>query len=129
MEENPTVFFHYHRNAQANCEGLKRVGGNARVWIYADLSSKAKAAGGPDQLIDSIYNEGYADGSYVSIAIKAACAFGGGLVVAAGVWIKSKWDEHRRIKKEGEAARQRLLEELNRQNALSNPDIDQPTEG
>ncbi len=99
------------------------------MWNYADLSSKAKAVGGPDQLIDSIYNEGYADGRFVSIVNKAAWAFGGGCLVGVGFWLKSKWDEHRRIKKEGEEARRKLLAELYRQADLFDIDFDQPTEG
>ena len=120
-----------HPNSeQSNYVGLKRVGGNARVWNYADLSSKAKAAGGPDQLIESIYDEGYTDGSFVSIFVKGAL-FVGGLLAGGtiGAWIKSKWDKHRRIKEEGKIARMRLLEELNRIENLPNLDSDQPTEG
>ena len=106
-------------NEQSNFVGLKRVGGNARVWNYADLSSKAKAAGGPDQLIDSIYDEGYADGSIVALIVKGAFFVGGLLAgTAAGAWLKSKWDEHRHIKEEGKAARLMLLEELNRADDL-----------
>lgn len=90
------------------------------MWDYAKLSSLAKEFGGPNALVDSIRAEGYSDGMTKGIlgtALAFLSLYGGYHVLK---WGKSLWDEYLEAKRvEGELARKKLVEEINRYDTMS----------
>mgnify|MGYP001774577159 CR=1 FL=1 len=82
-------------------------------WPYADLSMKAKVAGGPEKFVEKLLDNGRCIGRkemypWVAVAFIA----GAGVTEAIQIGIRLYRDHKNKIDKEVENAKQKALEEM-----------------
>lgn len=82
-------------------------------WPYADLSMKAKAAGGPENFVSQLLENGRSIGKKeVYPWVWAALFAGAGITEAIQIGIRLYKDHRSKIDKEVENAKQKALEEM-----------------
>ena len=87
-------------------------------WNYAQLSKIAKANGGPEKLVNTIFKSGVEKG-IVKGRLQMLLFIGLGVL---GFWIKYFWDKQHTSVAELEAAKQELITGIKEYDATHNAD-------
>lgn len=81
------------------------------MWDYANLSKLAKENGGPEKLVESIFDSGKQAGKKESLPLIAVAAIGGFIVYAVGEKIIAKFKKKAELSEESMvAAKEELIQ-------------------